>query len=72
MTFEHRLKWQECAAHTKSRDDHGSSFKSLPAKLRRKEAQTWDMSHLTYFTTPYLKQEAGDDGKGRGDKGQIM
>jgi len=38
----------------------------------KRSTNTRDMSHLTDFTIPYLRQEVGDDGKGRGDKGQIM
>lgn len=70
MTFEHRLKCQECAAHTKSRDNHGSSFKNLPAKLRRKEAQTRETCH-TLPTLPYPTWGRRWETMGRGEGTKV-
>lgn len=74
MTFEHRPKCQGCAAHTKSRDDHGSSPQEPPSLVEEKGCtNTRDTSHLTCFTIPYLRQEAGEDGEGeRGQRSDYV
>lgn len=47
MTFEH----QECAAHTKSGEDHGSSPQEPPSLVEEKRCtNTRDTSHLTHLT----------------------
>ena len=74
VTFDHRLKCQGCAAHTKSRDDHGSSPQEPPSLVEEKRCtNTRDTSHLTCFTIPDLRQEAGEDGEGeRGQRSDYV
>lgn len=65
ITLEQRLECQECATHTKSREDHGSSPQD-PSSLVGEERSTHirDTSYLIYLTIPYLMQEVGEGGVG--------
>ena len=70
MTFEHRLKCQERAAHTKSGEDHGSSPQEPPSLVEEKRCtNTRDTSHLTYLNH-ILPDAGGGRWWGRGEGGQ--